>query len=78
MMLTMTSLHAQNNFGALIDASQRGRAVSLMVSVAGEPHEAVARVPEAVCAAQNLLANRPQPVAQAKKVTPRQVKDSLI
>ena len=57
-MLTMTSLYAQNNFGALIDASQRE--------------------PAPVCAAQNLLANRPQPVAQAKKVTPHQVKDSLI
>ena len=74
-MLTMTSLHAQNNFGALIDASQRepvlitrrGRPVSLMVSAAGEPHEVVTRMLEAVRAAQNLPANRPQPAAQAKK-----------
>lgn len=48
-MITMTSLEAQNNFGALLDTSQRepvlitrrGRPVSIVISSMGEPAQAL-------------------------------------
>lgn len=50
-MLTMTSLQAQNNFGALIDNAQRepvlitrrGRPVSIMISPLGSPAQVLAQ-----------------------------------
>jgi prevent-host-death family protein len=50
-MLTMTSLEAQNNFGALLDNSQRepvlitrrGRPVSILISPAGDPSKVLAQ-----------------------------------
>ena len=59
-MLTMTSLQAQNNFGALIDTAQRepvlitrrGRPVSVMISPLGSPAQVLAQTMAALRAAQ--------------------------
>lgn len=65
-MLTMTSLEAQNNFGALLDNSQRepvlitrrGRPVSILISPAGDPGKVLA---------QTMMALREvQPMARAE------------
>lgn len=65
-MLTMTSLEAQNNFGALLDNSQRepvlitrrGRPVSILISPAGDPGKVLA---------QTMMALREvQPLARAQ------------